>query len=77
MADILSFPARKPAQPKPDTVRLGYDFNQWCVEYFAGSRFLRRTFCNSRVEASQLIDALVRHHGLNRLPDAETQGGAA
>lgn len=77
MADILSFPVRKPAKPKPDTARLGYDFNQWCVEYFAGGRFLRRTYCVSQVEASQLIDSLVRHHGLNWLPDTKPWGGAA
>lgn len=70
-ASLLQFPRLRAYRPKPDAVRLAFDFNDWCAELFRDGKLARRVRCASLDEARAEI-ARQEAAGLRRLPDAPT-----
>jgi hypothetical protein len=68
-ADLLHFPRHRVRRIEADSVRLSYDFNQWCSEQYRGERFLRRFHFDTLLDARAEVERLVAN-GLRRLPDA-------
>lgn len=69
MSTVLQFPRFKAYRAAPDTVRLAFDFGDWCAELRCGRKLARRIRCASLEEAR----AEIRRQeaaGLRRLPDA-------
>lgn len=69
MSAALQFSRFKAYRPKPDAVRLVFDFGEWCAELRSGDRLARRIRCASLEEARAEITRQ-EAAGLRRLPDA-------
>lgn len=69
MSAALQFPNFRAYRPRPDSVRLAFDFGDWCAELRCGDKLARRIRCASLEEAHAEI-ARQEAVGLRRLPDA-------
>ena len=69
MSTVLQFPRFKAYRPKPEAVRLAFDFGDWCAELRCGGKLARRVRCASLEEACAEIRGQ-EAAGLRRLPDA-------
>lgn len=69
MTAVLQFPRFRAYRPKPDAVRLAFDFGDWCAELCANGKLARRIRCASLEEARAEV-ARQEAAGLQRLPDA-------
>lgn len=68
-ADLLTSPRNRVRRIEADSVRLSYDFSQWCCEQYRGERFLRRIHFDLLLDARAEVERLASN-GLRRLPDA-------
>ena len=69
MSAVLQFPKLRAYRPKPDAVRLAFDFGDWCAELRRGGKLAERVRCASLEEARAEV-ARQESAGLRRLPDA-------
>lgn len=69
MSAVLQFPRLRAYRPKPDAVRLVFDFGDWCAELRRSGKLARRIRCTSLEEARAEV-ARLEAAGLRRLPDA-------
>ena len=69
MSGVLQFPKLRAYRPKPDSVRLAFDFGDWCAELRASDKLAQRIRCASLDEARAEV-ARQEVAGLRRLPDA-------
>ena len=69
-ASILTFPRLRKHRLEADSVRLGFDFSQWCAELYRGERFLRRVYFDALDDACAEVER-IQTNGLRRLPDAQ------
>jgi hypothetical protein len=68
-ASILTFPRLRKHRLEADSVRLGFDFSQWCAELYRDDRFLRRVYFETLDDARAEVER-IQANGLRRLPDA-------
>ena len=66
---VLAFPQHRARRPKPDAVRLGYDFSRWCAELYRGERLAQRISFEELDDARAEVER-IQANGLRRLPDA-------
>ncbi|WP_267358706.1 MULTISPECIES: hypothetical protein [unclassified Methylobacterium] len=69
-ADLLTFPRLRKHKLEADSVRLGFDFSQWCAELYRDERFLRRVYFDTLDDARAEVER-IQANGLRRLPDAQ------
>lgn len=69
MMAVLQFPQFRAYRSEPNTVRLAFDFGDWCAELRRGGKLTRRIRCASLEEACAEV-ARQEAAGLRRLPDA-------
>ena len=72
MGRVISFPWQ-PRAPEPDLIRIGYDFDRWCITKFYGphARFCGREEFPSETAARIEAGRRVAKYGVKLWPDLE------